>query len=197
MQFSVTFRHMEGTNALKEYAEKRVKRFKKYFADPISCHVTMSTSKYNHRADVSVLLQNGFRIAAEETTENMYSSLDLVAAKIERQVRRYKDKLKHHKVRDMPPAPVFHSLFEEPEEPSASEGSEQTASAPPLEPPITSRVKLEAGAMSLSEAVMQLNLLHEQFYVFRDEKSGDVNVVYKHSGGGYGLIETGRANSRA
>ena len=196
MQFSVTFRHMEGTNALKEYAEKRVKRFAKYFADPISCHVTMSTNKYNHRADVTVQLHNGFRIAAQETTENMYSSLDMVAAKIERQVRRYKEKLRHHKVREMPATPVFHSLIEEPsEEPISAEDKEPSSPEvpPPPPPQIMSRERLEAGPMSLAEAVMQLNLLHEQFYVYRDEKSGDVNVIYKHEDGGYGLIETGRS----
>ena len=180
---------MEGTQALKEYAEKRVKRFAKYFADPISCHVTMSTNRYNHRADVSVQLHNGFRIAAHDTTENMYSSLDLVAAKIERQVRRYKEKLRHHKVREMPATPVFHSVLEDAEAPTETPtAGEQASSAPPL---ITSREKLQAGPMTVAEAVMQLNLLHEQFYVFRDEKSGDVNVLYRIEGGGYGLIETG------
>lgn len=191
MQFSVTFRHMEGTSALKEYAEKRVKRFAKYFADPISCHVTMSTSRYNHRADVTVQLHNGFRIAAHETTENMYSSLDIVSAKIERQVRRYKDKLRHHKVREMPPTPVFHSIVTDPVTANSDAPSPETPQPPPA-PEITSRERLEAGPMSLSEAVMQLNLLHEQFYVYRDESSGDVNVIYRHSDGGYGLIETGQ-----
>ncbi len=97
MQFSVTFRHMEATEALKDYAKEKVQRIRKYFPDPIAVHVVMSTERYNHRADVNVQLHNGLKIAGSEATENMYSSIDLVVAKIERQVRRYKDKLRDHK----------------------------------------------------------------------------------------------------
>ncbi len=197
MQFTVTFRHMEGTKALKEYAEKRVARFKKFFADPISCHVTMSTSRYHHTVDVNVQLHNGFRIAAHETTENMYSSIDIVAAKIERQVRRYKSKLRHHKVREMPSAEVFHTRIHDAEAkpiaPDTLEAESQSVSE--AAPAIKSREKVAATAMTVAEAVMQLNLLHTQFYVFRNEETGDVNVIYQHDQGGYGLIETGKGQA--
>ncbi len=195
MQFTVTFRHMEGTDALRGYAEKRVARFKKFFADPISCHVTMSTTRHHHTVDVNVQLHNGFRIAAHETTENMYSSIDIVAAKIERQVRRYKSKLRHRKVRDMPAAPVFHSRIHEPDSTPVNADSiaDDSQSLPETEAPaIKSREKISAQPMAISEAVMQLNLLHTQFYVFRNEDTAEVNIVYKHEDGGYGLIETGK-----
>ena len=181
---------MEATEALKEYAEKRLERFAKYFSDPISCHVTMSTEKYNHRVDVNLLLKNGFKIAGHETTENMYSSIDMVAAKIERQVRRYKDKLKDRKVRNKAPStPVFHSLILEADlgaEPAPGPGS--TSETPPN---IKLREQIEVGDMSVSDAIMQLNLLHEHFYVFRDTETNAISVVYRHHDGGYGLIETG------
>lgn len=192
MQFQVTFRHMEATEALKEYAEKRMERFAKYFSDPIACNVTMSTAKYNHRVDVQVQLKNGFKIAGHEITENMYSSIDMVAAKIERQVRRYKDKLKDRKVRKAPSAPVFHSLIAEPETEIEIGAETPPAEAPSATPPnITAREQVEVGDMSVSDAIMQLNLLHEHFYVFRDTATSAISVVYRHQDGGYGLIETG------
>jgi putative sigma-54 modulation protein len=73
MQFSVTFRHMDATEALKNYAKERFERIKKYFPDPIACHVVLSTERYNHRVDVNLQLHNGFKIAGHEITENMYS----------------------------------------------------------------------------------------------------------------------------
>jgi len=99
MQFAVTFRHMEPTEALKAYARERMERVRKYLPDPISCHVVLSTERHNHRIDVSFQLHNGLSIAGHETTENMYSSIDLVIAKIERQVRKYKGKLEGMRAR--------------------------------------------------------------------------------------------------
>src|SRR5215471_17916712 len=98
MQLSVTFRHMDATEALKEYARDKVDRIRKYFPDPIKAHVVLACDRgYNHVADVMITLHNGIVIKGEETTEDMYSSIDLVMAKIERQCRRYKEKIRHHK----------------------------------------------------------------------------------------------------
>src|SRR6478609_6420040 len=101
MQLSVTFRHMDATEALKEYAREKVDRIRKYFPDPIKAHVVLACDRgYNHVADVMITLHNGIVIKGEETTEDMYSSIDLVLAKIERQVRRYKEKIRDHKTRE-------------------------------------------------------------------------------------------------
>src|SRR5580698_2275402 len=98
MQMSVTFRHMDATEALKEYAQDKVDRIRKYFPDPIKAHVVLDCERgYNHCAEVVITLHSGLVIAGEETTEDMYSSIDLVMAKIERQVRRYKEKIRSHK----------------------------------------------------------------------------------------------------
>ena len=99
MQFAVTFRHMEPTEALKEYSRERMERVRKYLPDPISCHVVLSTERHHHRIDVTFQLHNGLAVAGHETTENMYSSIDLCIAKIERQVRKYKGKLEGMKAR--------------------------------------------------------------------------------------------------
>ncbi len=195
MQFSVTFRHMEATEALKNYAKDRVQRIKKYFPEPISVHVVMSTERYNHRADVNVKLHNGLKIAGHESTENMYSSIDLVVAKIERQVRRYKDKLRARKSKvDMEPVTWSHAVLAEREraegEPEVEEGPEDGRYPSPEVAVVRESEKFHADPMTVGEAIMRLNLLDEQFLVFRSDQTGGVNVVYRREDGSFGLIET-------
>jgi len=115
MQLAVTFRHMEPTEALKSYAKERMERVRKYLPDPISCHVVLSTERHNHRIDVTFQLHNGLSVAGHETTENMYSSIDLCIAKIERQVRKYKGKMEGMKARphNVQALPWSHSIVSE------------------------------------------------------------------------------------
>ena len=105
MQFSVTFRHMNSTEALKTYARERMDRVRKYLPDPIGCHVVMSTERHLHRVDVTFTMHNGDAISANEVTENMYSAIDLVIAKVERQVRTMKGKQQAHRARGATAAP--------------------------------------------------------------------------------------------
>ena len=192
MQLSVTFRHMEATEALKRYVGERFERIKKYFPDPISVHVVMSTIRYNHRVDVNVQLHNGFQIAGRETTENMYSSIDLVVAKIERQVRRYKDKLQTHKTKsNFAPVPWTHSVLVHEEPTTAASETASLEDSSVTEPKVVERTeRFHANPMSVVQARMQLDLLDEQFLVFRNQDSGGVNVIYRREDGSYGLIET-------
>jgi putative sigma-54 modulation protein len=199
MQISVTFRHMGATDALKEYARDRMERIKKYFPDPIHCHVVLTSERHVHRADVNVQLHNGFRIAGHESTENMYSSIDLVSAKIERQARRYKEKLRGHKVREMDSLPVIHYVIEDEALDGAGTGTGAAETAPAAQvpeakPTVVSREQVDARPMTVSEAIMQLNLLHADFHVFRNEETGQISVVYRRADGAFGLIETAPAS---
>lgn len=202
MQFSVTFRHMEATEALKSYAKERMERIRKYFPDPISVHVVMTTERgYKHQVDVTMQLHNGLTVAGHEATENMYSSIDLVAAKIERQVRRYKDKLRAHKVKTtFEPLPWSHTVISEG---PANEAQVEEAAPAPSNGAVVAEVpaaesqsavikseQFQANPMSVDEAIMQLNLLHKQFFVFRRSDNGAINVVYRREDDSYGLIET-------
>jgi putative sigma-54 modulation protein len=208
MQFAVTFRHMEPTEALKSYAKERMERVRKYLPDPISCHVVLSTERHNHRIDVTFQLHNGLSVAGHEITENMYSSIDLCIAKIERQVRKYKGKLEGMKARPhhVQAMPWSHSIVSEAfnhVDGEAANGA--TAQAPdehdtPGRTPEFKVVKTEkfhAQPMSVSDAIVQLNLLHEPFLVFRHDTDGRVAVVYKREDGAYGLIETPTGASAA
>jgi putative sigma-54 modulation protein len=199
MQFAVTFRHMEPTDALKSYARERMERVKKYLPDPIACHVVLSTERHNHRIDVSFQLHNGLSIAGHETTENMYSSIDLVIAKIERQVRKYKGKLEGMKARPhhVQALPWSHSIIDEAfAHENGANGHSAEASAPEASFTVVKTEKFHAQPMSVSDACVQLNLLNEPFLVFRlDGNDGRVAVVYKREDGSYGLIETPSAAS--
>lgn len=200
MQFAVTFRHMEPTDALKSYARERMERVRKYLPDPIACHVVLSTERHNHRIDVSFQLHNGLAIAGHETTENMYSSIDLCIAKIERQVRKYKGKLEGMRARphNVVALPWSHSIIDEAfQELNEVIGnghhngvakSEHPGGAPEFT--VVKTEKFHAQPMSVSDAIVQLNLLHEPFLVFRHDTDGRVAVVYKREDGSYGLIET-------
>lgn len=195
MQFSVTFRHMEPTDSLKAYARERMERIKKFLPDPISCHVVLSTERHHHRIDVTFQLHNGLSIAGHEITENMYSSIDLCIAKIERQVRKYKGKIEEQRVRphNVEPMPWSHSIVNEAfagvsgggPVPVTSEGS------PAPHYVVEKTEKFHAQPMSVDEAVVQLNLLHEQFLVFQMVDGGGVAVVYRRPDDTYGLIVTG------
>ena len=202
MQFAVTFRHMDATEALKSYARERMERVRKYLPDPISCHVVLSTERHNHRIDVTFQLHNGLAVAGHEVTENMYSSIDLCIAKIERQVRKYKGKLEGMKARPhhVQALPWSHSIVAEAFQGVNGEGNghavppqaSHDAAPPSPEFKVMKTEKFHAQPLSVSDAIVQMNLLHERFLVFRHNDSGQVAVVYKRDdGGGYGLIETG------
>ncbi|MBK7538259.1 MAG: ribosome-associated translation inhibitor RaiA [Myxococcales bacterium] len=204
MQFSVTFRHMEPTDSLKAYARERMERIRKYLPDPIACHVVLSTERHTHRIDVNFQLHNGLTIAGHEATENMYSSIDLCIAKIERQVRKYKGKLEEQKVRphNVEVLPWSHSIvseaFEQADEPDGSSppssSAAEHAGAPPLEFQVVKTEKFHAQPMSVADAIVQLNLQQETFLVFRSQADGSVAVVYRRDDGSYGLIDTAQAN---
>jgi putative sigma-54 modulation protein len=202
MQFAVTFRHMEPTDALKSYAKERMERVKKYLPDPIACHVVLSTERHNHRIDVSFQLHNGLSIAGHETTENMYSSIDLCIAKIERQVRKYKGKLEGMRARphNVVALPWSHTIIDEAFHDMNGDGQPKAAAKGDAASPDYNVVKTEkfhAQPLSVAEAIVQLNLLHEPFLVFRHDTDGRVAVVYKREDGNYGLIETPTATASA
>jgi putative sigma-54 modulation protein len=192
---------MEPTDALKSYAKERMDRIRKYLPDPIACHVVFSTERHNHRIDVNFQLHNGLSIAGHETTENMYSSIDLVIAKIERQVRKYKGKLDGQRQRPhhVEPLPWSHSIVEEAFNglsPQATEAQRAAAESngnghQHHQYKVIKTEKFHANPLSVEDAIVQLNLAHEDFLVFRSvEAQGRVAVVYRREDGSFGLIET-------
>lgn len=196
MQLSITFRHMDASDAVKEYAKEKVEKIRKYFPDPIKGHVVFSSDRgYQNTADVQITLHNGLVIKAVEATEDMYSSIDLVMAKIERQVRRYKERIRDHKPTTGPLRYMRHRVVED-NSAEAQQGPQGQAGAPsqatpaPQAPRVIKEEKYVARPLSVEEAIMQLNLLHEPFLCFNNAQTHEVNVIYRREDGSYGLIET-------
>ncbi len=96
MHITVTFRHLDASDALKEHTEEKSERLRKYLVEPIEIHWVLSVEKFRHIADVTIVA-GGVSLKAQEETEDMYSAIDLASSKIEKQVRKYKERRKDHK----------------------------------------------------------------------------------------------------
>jgi putative sigma-54 modulation protein len=175
MQLNITFRHVEPSDALKAYVVEKVDRLKKYFDGLVEGHVILSLEKIRHTAEV-ILQANGIRVNAREETADFYSAVDNVAEKLERQLVRYKEKLKRHK----PLTNRERRTLEEKVYAYESFGEET--------PRILQTEHYHTHPMSLDDAVMQMELADQPFLVFTDE-GGRVKVVYRREDGHYGLIE--------
>jgi putative sigma-54 modulation protein len=172
MQVTVIGRHMEATDALKQYATEKFSRLDKYLPKTVQVVVTLSVVKKVHHTAEAVIKSNGLLIQASEETEEMYSAIDLLIEKIERRVRRYKEKLVEHK----------HQTGKGEREASSAETEDRI-------PQIIKTKRFDLKPMLPEEAVMQMELLDKQFFIFANAGSGHVNVIYKRKDGNVGLIE--------
>jgi putative sigma-54 modulation protein len=182
MQVSVTFRHMEATDALKSFAADKVSRIEKYMHSPTDAHVVLSVERgHIHKAEINVTA-NGVRIRGQEQSADMYGSIDGAAQKIEKQLKKWKNKLASHKPREGHFMKVRHNVI------AAQEtGVEIAAEAAPAQ--VVRHEELDARPMSVEEAMMQMELLHEEFHVFVNATTHSMNVLYRRADGSFGLIE--------
>lgn len=192
MQVNVTFRRIAATDALRRYAEEKVQRVAKYLHRPIDAHVILSVVKRRHVAEI-VLNADRTTLSAKEETGDLYSAIDAASDKLEQQVRKHTGKMKNHKV-------------------SATTLRQRTAEVVPLAPAATGpglrmdviraesfsrrngpeiikTTRLPVKPMSVEEAVMQMDLMSNDFLVFRNAATESLSVVYRRKDGNYGLIE--------
>lgn len=95
MQVNVTFRHMDSSDAIRDYATDKLQRIEKFLQPPVEAHVILEVVKFTHRAEID-LRAKGVHLSAEETTADMYAAIDKVIDKIERQAEKHKEKVKKH-----------------------------------------------------------------------------------------------------
>ncbi|MEE8329869.1 MAG: ribosome-associated translation inhibitor RaiA [Thermodesulfovibrionia bacterium] len=168
MNVIITGRHLELTSNLKEYAKKKIEKFKKYLNNIAEATITLSVEKYRHKAEI-LLKVNGLMIQAESVTGEMYSSIDEAMDKLERQVKKYKKKWRsYRKVEEKTPAALKSEEFS---------------------PAIIKKKSLDIKPMPAEEAAMQMVMLDKSFFVFTNASSGSINVLYKRKDGNLGLIE--------
>ena len=176
MMTTVTFRRMEPAESLRAYAEEKLAKLKKYLDSPLEAHVVLEVEKFRHLADVTLNV-DGTRIKAVEETEDMYSAIDQVMDKIEVQVKKLRAKVKNRRTDSIKDEGAL-----------AGEASAETLESPVDEPTIRVE-KLVAKPMDPEEAAMQLSSSRQDFLVFRNARTREINVTYKRKDGAIGLIE--------
>jgi putative sigma-54 modulation protein len=191
MLINVTFRHMEATDALREHAEKRLRRIAKYVHRPIDAHVILSVIKRRHIAEI-ILNADRATLNAKEETDDLYSAIDLAGEKVEQRARKHTEKLKSHKL----PPPLRRPRVTPPvlPEPRNTPGLRMDVLRSDSfgrrkGPEVIHTKRLPVKPISVEEAVMQMDLMSNEFLVFRNAATDTVSVVYRRKDGHYGLIE--------
>ncbi len=168
MEVMITGKQLDVTPALKEYVETRAKKIEKYTTNVTKAIFTLKVEKYRHMAEVLVKV-NGFIIQSEQETDEMYVSVDKAISKIERQLKKHKEKLQNHRVQ--------HDVT-----------GQKTTPVPSWEDlNIKKRKAFPIDAMSIEEAALQMELLGTGFFLFENRESKQVNLLYKRKDGGLGL----------
>lgn len=176
MQINVRGKNVEVTPALQEYVVKRLHKLEKYFNTEIEAQATLDVVRGDHIVEVTISI-DGLLLRAEEATGDMYASIDLVVDKLERQMHKYKTKI-NRKLRQQGLKELSEKL--------AGLGKEEKEEA---EPRVVRMKRFVMKPMTLEEAILQLNLLGHDFYVFTNAETEEINVLYKRKDGNYGLIE--------
>lgn len=178
MRVSVTFRHMDNSDALKKYAEDKIGKLNKYVYSPVDASVVLSVEKHRQIAEV-VINAEKMTIKGREATENMYSAIDMVMEKIEKQIKKHKERLVSHKT-DSARIPVE---IAEPV-PMRRESHVQEVDE---QPSIITKT-LDSKPMTVEEAAMQLDMSNSEFLVFINADTREMNVIYRRKDANFGHI---------
>jgi putative sigma-54 modulation protein len=195
MQLNITFRHLDPIDSLKNYAREKVERVNKYLDKATEAHVVLSMERHLHHADISIH-SGTFLLRGRERSEDMYASIDLAMDKIEKQLKRYKEKLKshhgqervHHHQDLVEQMKVRHRVFE---------GHGSVAEVTETAQKIVKTNEFLAHPMGIEEAVMQMDLMNNEFYVFPNNTTMEMNVVYHRKDGTIGLIESSAVQKKS
>lgn len=172
MRYTITGRNIEVTPGLRAAVEDKIGKLERYFTPDTEVIVTLSVQKERQKIEVTIPMKGNI-IRAEETSSDMYVSIDLVEEIIERQIKRYKQKLISKKQSALSFSEAF--LKEE------YEADDEIK--------IVKSKRFAVKPMDPEEACVQMELLGHSFYVFLNSETEEVNVVYKRKGNTYGLIE--------
>ena len=174
MQTSVTFKNLDSSDTLKSYVEEKLDRFDRLLDNPAEANVVLSVEKFRHMAEINII-GDRLSIIGKEETIDMYSAIDMVLDKLEKQIKKSKEKIRERRSNDSVRNKGM--LAEE-------------LNLPEEELDLQVKVKhIEYKPMHVEEAVLQLDLLNDNFLVFTNAQSDQVNVLYRRKDGHYGLIQ--------
>lgn len=174
MKVTVTGRNVNITNSLRNNIESKMEKLEKYFNKEAEAQVTLSVEKERQIMEVTIPL-SGSVLRAEEATADMYTTMDRVVDKLDSQLRKHKTKLEKNRINNY--ATIrFDNIptYEKPEEDESK---------------IVKTKRFAVKPMSNEEAVLQMELVGHNFFVYANDETNEVNVVYKRKDGNYGLIE--------
>lgn len=172
MRYIITGRNIEVTEGLKSAVYEKIGKLEKYFNQDIEVHVTLSVEKDRQKIEVTIPVKGNI-IRSEQVSSDMYVSIDLVEEIIERQLKKYKNKIIDKKQgRESFSAEYLEQEYDEDDSVK-----------------IIRTKKFGIKPMDPEEACIQMELLGHNFYVFSNSETNEVNVVYKRKGNTYGLIE--------
>jgi putative sigma-54 modulation protein len=174
MQTSVTFKNIDPSENLKAYVGEKLDRFDKYLYNPAEANVVLSVEKFRHMAEINII-GDRLNIYGKEVTDDMYSAIDIALDKLEKQIKKYKQKIRKHRSTQKPN--------------TIENIGERTRSREDEIPQHILVKNIEYKPMDVEEAVMQMGLVNDNFLVFTDARTNQVNVLYRRKDGNYGLIQ--------
>lgn len=169
MKITIVGRKVNLRDNFKELAEKKLSKFDRIFDEDAEATVTVTVERNRQTVEITIK-QRGMIYRAEETTQEMNEALDHVVAALGKQIRRNKTKLERTK--KMQPVELVDAYYDEPDE----------------EYQLVRTKRFFVKVMTPEEAILQMNLLGHEFFMFRDDVSGEINVVYRRKDGDYGLL---------
>jgi putative sigma-54 modulation protein len=176
MQTSVTFKNIDPSDHLKAYVSDKLNRFDKYLYNPAEANVVLSVEKFRHIAEINII-GDRLNINGKEETEDMYSAIDMTLDKLEKQIKKYKQKFRERR--------------------SGKGKSKAGANIAPMSMDEDDEKQvvikhIDYKPMDIDEAIMQMDLMNGNFLVFTNARSDQVNVLYRRNDGDFGLIQPSR-----
>lgn len=176
MKFNIRGQKIEVTPAIKEYVEKKIGKLNKYFSNPndLTASVLLKVKGKEQTVEVTIPFKK-IVLRAEETNKDLYAAIDLVSEKLERQIRKNKTRIAQRKTKnnDIEINVDFDN--------SDIEESKDT---------VVKRKKMDTKPMSEEEAILQMNMLGHEFFIYKDAETENICVLYKRKDGDLGIIET-------
>ena len=169
MKILITGKKIELTDGIKGAVEDKLSKLDRYLHEDTEVKVTVSARKAKQKIEVTIIPINGPIIRAEDSEENLYAAIDVVYDKLNKQLRRYKNKLKGKYQAKGQESIRFQNI-----EDNAAEDKDGEFDMKPMSP---------------EEAVLQMELVGHDFYMFRNIDTDEISIVYRRETGGYGLIE--------
>jgi putative sigma-54 modulation protein len=172
MQTSVTFKNIDSSDHLKSYVTEKLDRFDRLLDNPAEANVVLKVEKFRHIAEISVS-GDRMKINGKEETEDMYSAIDRVLDKLEKQIKKGKEKVRERRTKSRLKVKM-------------------AGLTPPEGDDAVPQVKVthvEYKPMDVDEAILQMDLTNENFLVFTDARTDQINVLYRRNDGDLGLIQ--------